>query len=97
MTADFHINFLNALLKAKRFLTLRESLVLIWLYRFGGPIDMGDLRRDLLCSNSALCRIIDQLSICGYVSRLGNDRDRRKRDIKLTAEGERFVEKVLKG
>ncbi len=63
---------------------------------FKGPATMSDITSILQCSKQQTTQTVDKLIKSGHAVRESDESDRRKVWIKLTDEGNAYVEKMLK-
>ena len=71
-----------------------EFGVLEYLYH-KGPQPMQNIGNKLLMANSSITYVIDRLSDKTYISRLTDDKDKRKTNIHLTEAGSNFFESIF--
>jgi DNA-binding MarR family transcriptional regulator len=81
---------------AKDDLTLQQFSVLRVLARVG-PMPMGKLSEELRVTPPNITGVVDRLERKELVTRTGDARDRRMKEIKLTPRGAEVYEKVRRG
>jgi DNA-binding MarR family transcriptional regulator len=74
--------------------TARSLVCLAILAEHSEEADMRDVRISLKCSNAALCRVLDMLSINSLVIRRSAEHDRRTRLISITPDGRKLLKSM---
>lgn len=70
----------------------RLAIGLLW---DRGPMTMSDLGAGIPLSRAAVTTLVDRLERAGYVTRGGDDTDRRRTVVSITREGERGIEPLV--
>ena len=76
-------------------LSMPQLSVLMRLYH-GGGCSVRDVGRGLAVSSAAASQMVDRLVQSGLVAREENPRDRRARDVGLSARGRQLIERGLR-
>jgi MarR family transcriptional regulator, transcriptional regulator for hemolysin len=74
-------------------ITFRQMQVIGWL-KAVGPMSHGDLARRMMIEPPTLVRILDRMEQSGWLERTGDQADRRRRIIRLTADVEPVWDRI---
>jgi DNA-binding MarR family transcriptional regulator len=74
--------------------TFVQYVILSWL-REGLALNPKDICLQFRHNSGALTRVIDQLAERGLLERIRRDRDRRKVDLQLTAQGRETIQSLI--
>jgi DNA-binding MarR family transcriptional regulator len=97
ITGNIHRMFLSILKKNLSHLDIERYYYPIMLIEAsGGNLTQQELAKKLSCDKVHVVRIIDYLSVNGYVTRIQNTRDRRKYGLVITEKAKNVLSDIQK-